>query len=196
MKKRNLSLLVYIFIAIITLGVGYAAITSVELKINGTAHAEPGQDNFVVEFNDADGKTSITSNPESIATYDVDGDTTSASVTSTKTIGEFSLYGFTEKDQYADVTYTIINRSPDIKAKVCTDSIVVSGGSDATFTSTTTLTGAVADGTRTCVTLNANGGETTLIVRTTAHSTPVEDADAYSATDLLVKFEAEPIKNN
>ena len=94
------------------------------------------------------------------------------------------------------MTFTIINRSPDVKAKVCTDTITVTGGSANTFTSAVTLTGAATDGDRQCVTINANGGENTLVVRTTAQKTPVTDLDAYSATDLHVEFQAEPIANN
>ena len=90
----------------------------------------------------------------------------------------------------ADVTFTVINRSPDLKAKLCSADIVVTGGSASTFTSTASLPSAT--GTPACVELNANGGETTIVVRTTLNTTPVTTVDA---NNLQVQFTAQPVAN-
>ena len=192
-KKKNLGILAYVLIAVVALGIGYAAISAVTLTISGRASATANQNNFVVVFNDAANKTSITSNPASIATYNDGTEVTTASVDATdKTVASFSLYGFTNKNQYADVTYTVINNSPDLKAKLCENSITVTGGSASTFTSTASLPSATGD--PKCVILNANGGETTIVVRTTLNVTPT--TQNVSANDLQVRFQAEPIANN
>lgn len=194
-KKKSLGLLVYVLIAVVALGIGYAAISAITLTINGTAHATPSQDNFVVEF-DTTATNTITSTPASIASYSSNGDVTSASIDTTndanKRTAKFDLYGFTTKDQFADVTFTVINKSPDIKAKLCSADISVTGGSAATFTSTASLPSATGD--PACVTLNANGGTTTIVVRTTLNVTP-STADI-AATDLRVQFTATPVANS
>ncbi len=197
-RKKSLSLLVFALVAVIALGVGYAAISAITLTINGTAHAEGNQDNFIVEFNDANGKTTITDSVSgAIANYDEtanSGNKTQAYVDttndSTKHTGKFDLYGFTALNEYADVTFTVINRSPDLKAKLCSADIVVTGGSASTFTSTASLPSAT--GTPACVELNANGGETTIVVRTTLNTTPVTTVDA---NNLQVQFTAQPVAN-
>lgn len=194
-KKKSLGLLVYALIAVVALGVGYAAISAITLTINGTAHATPSQDNFVVEF-DTTATNTITSTPATIASYNSNGEVTAASIDTTndanKRTAKFDLYGFTTKDQFADVTFTVINKSPDMKAKLCTADIAVTGGSAATFTSTASLPSATGD--PACVTLNANGGTTTITVRTTLNVTP-STADI-AATDLRVQFTASPVANS
>ena len=191
-KKKNLGILAYVLIAVIALGIGYAAISAVTLTINGRASASANQNNFVVVFNDAANKTSISSNPASIATYNNGGNVTTAAVDATdKKVASFSLYGFTAKNQYADVTYTVINNSPDLKAKLCENSITIIGGSTNTFTSAASLPSADNTG---CVTINANGGETTIVVRTTLNATPT--TTDISANDIQVKFQAEPVSNS
>ena len=191
-KKKNLGILAYVLIAVVALGIGYAAISAVTLTINGRASATANQNNFVVVFNDAANKTSITSNPASIATYNDGTEVTTASVDATdKKVASFSLYGFTNKNQYADVTYTVVNKSADLKAKLCEDDIHVTGGSGS-FTTTASLPSAT--GTPKCVTLNANGGTTTIVVHTVLDVTPISaDIDV---TNIAVTFEASPVANS
>ena len=201
-KKRSLGLLVYALIAVITLGVGYAAISAITLTINGTATASGKQDNFVVEFNDAAGKITITDTASNaIANFDetsTGGNKTQAYIDTVndanKHTAKFDLYGFTTKDETATVTYTVINRSEDLKAELCESKINTSGGSNTTFTSVATLPNAVTKGTDKCVTIDANGGETTIQVVTTLNTTP--SVDDVTATDLVVTFDADPVANN
>ncbi|MBQ1812758.1 MAG: hypothetical protein II119_02290 [Bacilli bacterium] len=194
-KRKSLGLLVYVLIAVVALGIGYAAISAITLTINGTAHATPSQDNFIVEF-DTTATNTITSSPANIASYNSGSDVTAASIDTandaTKRTAKFDLYGFTTRDEYADVTFTVVNKSPDIKAKLCSSDIAVSGGSSASFTSTASLPSAT--GNPACVTLNANGGTTTIVVHTVLNVTP-STADI-SATDLIVQFTATPVANS
>ena len=198
-NKKSLSLLVYALIAVVVLGVGYAAISAIPLTINGTATATGKQENFVVEFNDAEGKITISDTASNaIKNFDetaTGGNKTQAYIDTTndatKKTAKFDLYGFTTKDETATVTYTVINRSQDLKAKLCTADIQVSGGSNTTFTSVASLPSAT--GTPACVTLDANGGETTIQVVTTLNTTPA--VDDVTATDLTVTFTAQPVAN-
>ena len=196
-KRKSLGLLVYALIAVVALGIGYAAIENITLTINGTAHATPSQDNFKVEFDTAAASTSITDSVSGvIANFDDNTNATQAYIDTTtdpdKHLAKFDLYGFTAKDEYADVTYTVVNKSADLKAKLCEDDIHVTGGSSSTFTSTASLPSAT--GTPKCVTLNANGGTTTIVVRTTLNVTPI--SDAIDVTDIAVTFEASPVANS
>ena len=197
-RKKSLGLLVYALIAVVALGVGYAAISNITLYINGTAHATPSQDNFVVEFSTTATNT-ISSSPAAIASYDESansGGKTEAYIDTTndatKRTAKFNLYGFTAKDQYADVTFTVVNNSPDLKAKLCEADITVSGGSNSTFTSVATLDSASGD--PACVVLNANGGTTTITVRTTLNATPI--SSGIDVTNLTVQFTASPETNS
>lgn len=195
-KRKSLGLLVYALIAVVALGIGYAAIQNIELTINGTAHATPSQDNFKVEFDTAAASTSISSNPATIATFNETSKVTQAYVDTTndpdKHLAKFDLYGFTTKDEYADVTYTVVNKSQDLKAKLCEGDIAITGGSSSTFTSTASLPSATGD--PKCVTLNANGGTTTIVVHTVLNVTPISsDIDV---TDIAVTFEASPVANS
>lgn len=52
MKKRKGKLLIAILLAVLALGIGYAAITAIPLIINGTAKAKAQDTNFIVHFND------------------------------------------------------------------------------------------------------------------------------------------------
>ena len=49
MKKRNLFLGVFLVLAVLFLGIGYAALSN-SLSINGTINSEANDDNLVVDF--------------------------------------------------------------------------------------------------------------------------------------------------
>lgn len=200
-NKKSLGLLVYVLIAAVVLGVGYATIAAIELNIEGTATASGKQDNFVVEFNDAAGKITISDTASNaIKNFDetaTGGNKTNAYIDtandSTKRTAKFDLYGFTTINETATVTYTVINKSTDLKAELCESDITVTGGSDTTFRTVASLPSAVEKDTDKCVTINANGGETTIQVVTTLKTTPA--VDDVSATDLKVVFRAKPVAN-
>ena len=55
MERKKVGIFIFIFIAFIVLGVGYAAINSINLIINGTGSITATQENFIVKFLDVDG---------------------------------------------------------------------------------------------------------------------------------------------
>ena len=87
MKKNKTLLGVALLIAVLMLGVGYA-LTSIPLTLNGTMNAATNDENFRVEFTDAEA-----SNADDTATFT----TTSATynVKSLKTVGEKATATFT-----------------------------------------------------------------------------------------------------
>ena len=59
-NKKALQIVLLVVIAVVTLGIGYAAISSVNLIINGNATASVNQDNFKVHFTQAQSITGST----------------------------------------------------------------------------------------------------------------------------------------
>ena len=92
-----------LLVAIILVAVAYAAITNVELNINGVGNAQAKQENFKVEF---------------IGTPSTSGKgTTTATINSDdKTQGSVNVTGLTAKGDEAIATYTVKNLSSDISA--------------------------------------------------------------------------------
>ena len=92
-----------LLVAIILVAVAYAAITNVELNINGVGSAQAKQENFKVEF---------------IGTPSTSGKgTTTATINeSDKTKGTVNVTGLTAKGDEATATYTVKNQSSDISA--------------------------------------------------------------------------------
>ena len=92
-----------LLITIILVAVAYAAITNVELNINGVGSAQAKQENFKVEF---------------IGTPSTSGKgTTTATISeSDKTKGTVNVTGLTAKGDEATATYTVKNLSSDISA--------------------------------------------------------------------------------
>lgn len=60
MKKRKGKLLIAILLAVVALGIGYAAITAIPLIINGNATAKAQDTDFIVHFNDFTNNNYIT----------------------------------------------------------------------------------------------------------------------------------------
>ena len=113
MKKKRTLTVVAMVLAVLMLGVGYAAITSVNLKIEqGSASATPDQGNFVVKF-DKNTQVTTTGNGTITAAYDA----------SNELLATFSVAGLTAKGQTASATYTIKNYSPDLIANLAVNNV-------------------------------------------------------------------------
>ena len=101
MKKTNKIIVTVIIVAMLLLGVGYAAIQNITLNINGTATADPSQSNFKVMF---------TGTPKvSDSTYVTAGITNDTNAI-------ISVEGLTQKGQVVNAEYTVQNVSTDISA--------------------------------------------------------------------------------
>ena len=103
MSKTNKIIIGIVLVAILLLGIGYAAIQNVTLNISGTVAADPSQSNFKVCF---------VIDPEptvSDSTYVTAGVTDDINAT-------INVSGLTTKGQIVSATYTVQNTSTDLSA--------------------------------------------------------------------------------
>ena len=154
-----------VLIAILLVGIGYAAISAVTLTITGTGTIEADPNNFKVVYTQGQqtsASTGVTATPASIGA-DV--------VTSTS----FTVSGMTKKNDTVTLTYTIQNKSDDLSATLAanpTVSITNAAGNPngTTITDYFSVTSVV----NTPLTL-AKTETTTQTVTVTAIKTPVTD---------------------
>ena len=104
-NKKTLQIVLVVLIAILTLGIGYASISAINLIINGNGTASANQESFKVYFIQTADTPSITGNVTL---------TGSATINNEDNIKEeFNVSGLTKVGDYALATYTIINNSSD-----------------------------------------------------------------------------------
>ncbi|MBR3613955.1 MAG: leucine-rich repeat protein [Clostridia bacterium] len=101
MKRTSKMIMAAVIVAVLLLGVGYAAIQNITLNINGTAAADPSQSNFKVMFSG----TPIVSD-ETYVTAAVTDDTNAT----------INVEGLTKKGDVVTATYTVQNASTDLSA--------------------------------------------------------------------------------
>ena len=155
-----------LLIAIILVAVAYAAITNVELNINGVGNAQAKQENFKVEF---------------IGTPSTSGKgTTTATINeSDKTKGTVNVTGLTAKGDEATATYTVKNLSSDISADLTAEAT----------SSNQTYFEVICSLEKT--TLKAQE-ETTLKVTVRLLKTPIDETKEDLNSDIEVTLTAEP----
>lgn len=164
MKQKRTFITLLLIIALLCLGIAYAAIDGVHLEISGNVSATASDSNFNVEFTGEPLKT---------------GDGT-ITATASGTNGTINVSGLTTKDQTATVTYTIKNSSPtNLKANL-TKSL------DYDKTDWFEVTADLAD------TSIEKEGTTTLTVTVKLKKTPITTADEEDATDTItINIDAE-----
>ena len=155
-----------LLVAIILVAVAYAAITNVELNINGVGNAQAKQENFKVEF---------------IGTPSTSGKgTTTATISeSDKTKGTVNVTGLTAKGDEATATYTVKNLSSDISADLTAEAT----------SSNQTYFEVICSLEKT--TLKAQE-ETTLKVTVRLLKTPIDETKEDLNSDIEVTLTAEP----
>ena len=155
-----------LLVAIILVAVAYAAITNVELNINGVGSAQAKQENFKVEF---------------IGTPSTSGKgTTTATISeSDKTKGTVNVTGLTAKGDEAIATYTVKNLSSDISADLTAEAT----------SSNQTYFEVICSLEKT--TLKAQE-ETTLKVTVRLLKTPIDETKEDLNSDIEVTLTAEP----
>ena len=155
-----------LLVAIILVAVAYAAITNVELNINGVGSAQAKQENFKVEF---------------IGTPSTSGKgTTTATINSDdKTQGSVNVTGLTAKGDEATATYTVKNLSSDISADLTAEAT----------SSNQTYFEVICSLEKT--TLKAQE-ETTLKVTVRLLKTPIDETKEDLNSDIDVTLTAEP----
>ena len=164
MKKKRTGI-IGILIAILVLGIGYAAVSYVTLTIEGTGAITSTQSNFVVVY------TGV-----SLASKSSNDITTTQSASGTT--GSFTVTGMTKKGDYAEFTYTIENQSEGLSA-VLGNPVIASGYNSEYFTVTST--------TNSPTTLTSTGATntTTQTVRIEAAKTPTADQTSNTVTITL-----------
>ena len=162
MKKRTGIL--GILIAILALGIGYAAISAVTLNITGSGTISPDASNFNVHYT---GTPTVTKSPSSITTTQThDGAQT----------GQFTITGMTKQGDTVEFTYTVINDSTTLAATLAAPVIATNSNSTYFTVSSSTASNSWA----------ANGGTTTQTVTVTAAKTPTSADETTSVTINLV----------
>ena len=167
MRKANNKLIGgIVLIAIILVAIGYAAITNVELNINGTAKSKAEQENFVVE---------LIGEPQTSG----DGTTTATIEENDKTQGTMEVSGLSAKGETAVATYTVKNKSEDLSADLTAEA---TSTNDEYFEVKCSL-----DKT----TLKAQE-ETTMTVKVKLLKTPIDETKEDLTTSIRVDIDAEP----
>ena len=158
-----------VLIAILILGIGYAAISSVQLSVQGNGTINADQSNFQVQFDlDGDQPTKSTS-------------ATGATLEATYTNGTratIKAENFRKAGDTATFVYTIVNKSETLDALL--KKPVITNDNEDYFTVTAELANTE---------LKAQTGKTTLTVTVKAIKTPVEENEE---ANISVKFSADP----
>lgn len=168
MKNKRTFATLAVIIAVLVLGVGYAAVTK-DLTITGTLNATVDDSQFVVEFTEADNLTNINGTPETnglSATFVVDG-------SNMKTKGDQATVTFTIKNN----TNTTVGLSAQL--------------SDATITNTNTSSKFVVDASDLSSKTLAPEAETTTTITVTLNETPTE---AISNETVTIKYTATAVQ--
>ena len=165
MKKRTS--IIAIIIAILVLGVGYAAISNITLNLNtSTATMAPSDSNFSVVY-DVVGNMSCT------------GDGTGTFTRTDDTHVSFEVTGMTKKDDSVVCTIPFKNMSETLKAQMA----------DANLTNSNSTYFSVSAASLSSVKLNekdTSGSSANLVVTITALKTPVDDNESTTITGTLV----------
>lgn len=157
--KKKLGI-IGVLVAILALGIGYAAMSSITMNVGGSGKIIVDDDNFNVHF---DQTSTITKEGPTGATLD-------AAYTD-NLVATISVDNFKKKGDEATFVYTIINESADLLADLTIGTIT--NGNSEYFEITPTLGKAK---------LSANGDTTTLTIVVKAIKTPIEEDITASIT--------------
>ena len=109
-NKKTLQIVLIVLVAVLTLGIGYATISNINLIIDGNATANPNDNNFKVHFVETADTPNLEGNVTLTGSADIDKND--------NTMATFNVGGLTKEGDYAIATYTIINNSNDVGAKL------------------------------------------------------------------------------
>ena len=146
-----------ILIAILILGIGYAAISDIVLKVNGTGSITATDANFDVKFT---------------GTPTTSGDGTISATIESDLQARLTVTGLTKKDDEATAVYTILNNSPELTANLVAS---LEENTNSTYFDVTYTLGASSI---------AAGNTTTLTVKVKAKETPITDQTTTLEVDV------------
>ena len=166
MKKTNKIIIASIVVAVLLLGIGYAAITNVTLNIGGTLQSDPNQANFVVKF---DGETTPTvSNEEKVTATITDNTNARFDVTGLETVGET-----------VTALYTVVNDSDNLSADL---SVATTNTNQEYFTVKAQLG-------KTSLTAKDT---TTVLVTATLTKAPITDSESATVNVAITGYPVQP----
>ncbi len=168
-KKKSFTLLA-VLVAILALGIGYAAVSTINLRISGSATATGAEEGFDVKFT---GTPTSTKSSGSTATVTpaITNDTTAS----------INVTGMTKVDEEVTATYTVLNNSEELAAII--KNVTVSSNTESEYFDVT----AALAGSASTVTLQP-AETTTVAVTVKLKKLPLED----KTTTIEVTFAADP----
>ena len=171
-NKKSLTIALFALVAVVVLGVGYAAITAINLTINGNATATPNQANFSVKF-DNTGTTSYTETPISTGTAVPYND---VAIIDTDLTAHFNTQQLSSQGEKAIATYRVKNNSPALKASL---SISCSSTNSEYFSTTCKI------GTGNSTALLEPGAVATVTVEVNVLKTPVTNNQSSTISSII-----------
>lgn len=185
MKQKRTFVTVLLVLALLCLGIAYAAITGVDLTISGNVAATVGEGSIDVVFTNA----KVANKPEgATATATIDTEDT------TNRTAKINVSNLTTAGQTVTAVYTIENKTTDIAATLGeSTTLPVTFDNTDWFDVTCTLSGTELGK----YSADADTDTQTATVVVTLLKTPVTDADAAVAQDeITITIDAEPVANN
>lgn len=114
MKQKRTYVTLLLVVALLCLGIAFAAISNINLTIGGEAAATPSDANFIVKFDkDTAVTTDVGTTGATVVADYVDSDTTDLTAT-------INVSGLTAEGQKVTATYTIENESIGLGANLVT----------------------------------------------------------------------------
>ena len=185
-NKKTLQIVLIVLVAVLTLGIGYAAISAVNLIINGNATASVNQENFKVHFTQAQAITGTTG---------VSGTSTIDAQDDTKAM--FDVTGLTKVGDYAEAVYIVRNDSNGVGAEI---SLNLSNTNNEYFKVTETiLDNKLQAGEETTAKVKVEMIKTPITdsvsttITATLTATPLEDAEATGGSAATKEAIPEPV---
>lgn len=154
-----------VILAILIIGIGYAAISGITANIKGSANATPSDANFTVKFTGTPTVSDATKVTEATITDDLNA--------------TIKVEGLTAKGEKVTATYTVENASADLTANLSTET--TQNTNSEYFKVTPTLAKSQI----------ASGGTTTVTVEVELLKTPVTQDET---STINVKVTAEPVQ--
>lgn len=164
MKKRRTFIIIAMLIGVLLLGIGYAVISNVTLRIEGTAAASANAENFKVKFTGTPTKSDETKVTEAIIVDELNA--------------KIKVEGLTAKGDKATATYTVLNNSEDLTANL---GATITNNNEEYFSVTKELAASSITA----------GNTTTITVTVELLKTPI-DADV--TAQIGVEVAAEPVQ--
>ena len=171
-NKKTLQIVLIVLVAVLTLGIGYATISNINLIIDGNATANPNDNNFKVHFVETADTPNLEGNVTLTGSADIDKND--------NTMATFNVGGLTKEGDYAIATYTIINNSNDVGAKL---SLELTNSNADYFKVTETITDTELQA----------GDTTTGTVKVEMIKTPLTNE---VTTSITAKIKANPLEND